>query len=58
MYDVLGNPSELRGLVNAEDESEFDSMLTGLQNSWNELESPFNSPPQFHTWFLKNCVIQ
>ena len=35
--------------------SEFDSMLTGYQNSWNELESPFNSPPQFHAWFLKNC---
>ena len=30
-------------------------MLTGFQNSWNELESPFNSPPQFHAWFLKNC---
>ena len=56
MYDVLGNPSQLqRGLVDAENESEFDSMLTGFQNSWNELESPFNSPPQFHAWFLKNC---
>ena len=31
VYDVLGNPSQLqRGLVDAENESEFDSMLTGF----------------------------
>ena len=56
VHDVLGNPAQLEfGLVDAEDEAEFDSMLTLLEDVWNEREQPYNSSPQFHSWFLTNC---
>ena len=56
VHDVLGNPAQLEfGLVDAEDEAEFDSTLASLKVVWNEREKPYNSPPQFHSWFQVNC---
>ena len=52
VYDVLGNPLGLA----VQKMSEFDSLLTGFQNSWNELESPFNSPPQFQCLVLEELL--
>jgi len=46
IYDIFGNVSQLQqGLVDAEDETKLDSMLTSFQSTWNEREAPFNSPP-------------
>ena len=54
--DILGNPSQLEtGLVDAEDESELDATITSLECVWNQREEPYNSPPKFHTWFVKYC---
>ena len=48
IYDIFGNVSQLQqGLVDAEDETKLDSMLTSFQSTWNEREAPFNSPPNF-----------
>ena len=48
----MGNPSQLElGLVDADSESELDAMLNSLENIWNDREKPFNSPPEFHSWF-------
>lgn len=56
VHDVLGNPAQLKlGLVDAEDETELDSMLSSLEVVWNKRERPYNSPPQFHSWFLMHC---
>ena len=50
--DIFGNPSQLElGLVDAESESELDAMLNSLEKVWNDRESPFHSPPEFHSWF-------
>ena len=50
--DIFGSPSQLElGLVDAESESELDAMLNSLENVWNNRESPFHSPPEFHSWF-------
>ena len=54
--DVMGNPLQLQyGLVDAESPEQLDDLLSKLKGRWNELERPYNSPPFFHTWFLKHC---
>ena len=56
VHDILGNPTELElGLVDADDEIELDSMLDSFKAVWNDREQQYNSPPQFHAWFLKYC---
>lgn len=52
--DIFGDPSQLEfGLVDAESESELDAMLNSLENVWNDRESSFHSPPEFHSWFMQ-----
>ena len=54
--DVMGSPGQLQcGLVDAADEDQLDGMLSRLSSRWNTLEAPYNSPPFFHTWFVKHC---
>ena len=52
--DVMGNPLQLQyGLVDAESPEQLDDLLLKLKGC---LERPYNSPPFFHTWFLKHCT--
>lgn len=30
-------------------------MLSGFKTRWNEFEKPYNTPPSFHSWFVKHC---
>ena len=54
--DVMGSPGQLQyGLVDAADEDQLDSTLSKFSSRWNTLEEPYNSPPSFHTWFVKHC---
>ena len=54
--DVMGNPCHLQyGLVDSESVEQLESTLLNLQTRWNELERPYNSPPFFHTWFMRHC---
>ena len=50
--DIFGDPSQLElGVVDAESESELDAMLNSLEKVWNDRESSFHTPPEFHSWF-------
>ena len=54
--DVMGSPRHLQhGLVDSESVEQLESTLLNLQTHWNELERPYNSPPFFHTWFMRHC---
>ena len=54
--DVMGSPSQLQhGLVDAKSVEQLDSLLLKFKARWNELEQPYNSPPFFHTWFVRHC---
>ena len=56
VHDIMGSPMQLQhGLVDAKTVEEMDDMLKRFESRWNELEKPYNSPPFFHTWFLKHC---
>ena len=56
LRDVFGNPLELEtGLVDAESEQEFEALVESVKDVWEQRESPYNSPPQFHSWFVKYC---
>ena len=52
---MFGNPAELEGLVNAENEDCFDASLISLQVIWNNQEREFNDPPVFYDWCICNC---
>ena len=55
--DIFGDPQYLQfGLVDSSTKSELDNKLASLQNKWNNLENPFNSPPEFHQWFLEHSL--
>ena len=54
--DIMGCPTQLQhGLVDAESAEKLDDMLSGLARRWNEFEKPYNSPPSFHSWFIRHC---
>ena len=46
----------IEGLADSSSEAEFDKKLAivSLENVWNVRESPFNSPPQFYSYFQKH----
>ena len=55
VQDILGNPVALElGLVDAESIDELDVMIDCLKSIWNQREKPFNNPPTFHSWFVKD----
>ena len=39
------------GLVDASSDSDLDEKLDQLEKKWDDLEIPFNFPPEFHSWF-------
>ena len=50
--DIMGKPSQYQlGLVDAQNVTHFDEMLSNIESKWNELEKKFNSPPVFFSWF-------
>ena len=56
LRDVFGNPEEFEeGLVDVEDEQCLQASLLSLKDVWDDKESPYNDPPEFHDWFVKNC---
>lgn len=56
LRDIFGNPQELEtGLVDADSEQEFEALVESVRDVWEQREKQYNSPPQFHSWFLKHC---
>ena len=54
--DIMGCPSQLQlGLVDSESVDKMDDLLARFERRWNEFEKPYNSPPFFHSWFVKHC---
>ena len=52
----MGSPGQLQyGLIDAANRDQLDSMLSKFSSRWNTLEEPYNSPPFFHSWFVKHC---
>lgn len=55
LKDVFENLLELEtGLIDADSEQEFEALVESVKDVWEQRESPYNSPPQFHSWF-KYC---
>ena len=53
--DIFGNPQQLElGLVDSESECDLDAKLKVLKKKWDERETPFNSPQEFHSWFMEH----
>ena len=54
--DIVGYLTQLwHGLVDAESAEKLDDMLSGLARRWNKFEKPYNTPPSFHSWFIRHC---
>ena len=54
--DIFGDPIQLQfGLVDSSSESDLDNKLDQLEKKWDDLEIPFNFPPEFHSWFKVYC---
>ena len=58
LHDIFGKQTGSHfeaGLVDAESETSFRTVLSKLQYRWNNLERSCvpNSEPQFHAWFQK-----
>ena len=54
--DIMGCPTQLqRGLVDADSPEKLDDMLSGFKRRWTKFEKPYNSPPSFHSWFIRHC---
>ena len=55
-WSSFGNLLELEtGLIDADSEQEFEALVESVKDVWEQQESPYNSPPQFHSWFVKYC---
>ena len=56
LRDIFGSPQDLEtGLVDAESEQDFEVLVESVKDVWDQREKPYNSPPQFHNWFIKYC---
>ena len=56
MLEGFGSPQDLEtGLVNAESEQDFKVLVESVKEVWDQRLKPYNSPPQFHSWFIKYC---
>ena len=55
LRDVFGNPSNMQsGIVDADDEDEYEAIVNRLSDVWNRRETPYSNPPCFHAWFVKH----
>ena len=53
---LRGNPSGMEEeLVDAASEQEFESMLSNLQQLWDDSEKQYNNPPQLVYFELQRC---
>ena len=53
--DIFGDPQQLElGLVDVNSETELDNKILSLEEKWNNHETPFHSPPEFHIWFIQH----
>ena len=52
----MGRASALEyGLTDAKDQDELEVLLRAVKSRWDELEKPYNDPPQFYSWFKNHC---
>ena len=59
LRDVFGNPGELQtGIVDANTDEELGVLIESLREVWVEREKLYNSPPEFHAWFMKYCKME
>lgn len=56
LHDIFHNPRKMeKGIVDADNENEFEDSLLKLRSVWNAREEQYNNPPEFYSWCVSNC---